>query len=522
MPRTGHSPTTTVVFTDIEGHTAMMQQLGDAAGRDVLRDHERIVREALARHGGREVKSMGDGFMAAFASAQAALACAADLQRSIAAYNATAPHPLRVRVGVNAGEPIAEESDLFGQSVISASRIAGLAAGGEILVSLVVHELVAGKGFRFADRGVQELRGIDRPVRVYALDWAGPEAVLAGVGAAAGGGSWLGPRRAFFAAGALTIALGGVVLFTVFGGSEATPSSAETPTATVSTATAIGTPGTVATAMPTAGAPGDLVYVSKGTAGATVFAMRPDGTGRRELARVPGYDSDLSWSPDGTRVLFTARVEGVRQVMILEMDGGEARQLTRGPAENNEAVWSPDGTRIAFTSTRDGNKDIYVMAADGSGQEAFTTDPGDDMHPSWSPDGTRIAFASLRGGNRDVYVSGAKGVDLVRLTDAPGNDDQPAWSPDGTQIAFTSRRDGNREIYVSAADGTLPRRLTNDPADDFHAAWSPDGQRLAFTSNRDTNENREVYLVRPDGTGLTRVTNDPGEDDAATWFPRPR
>ncbi len=167
----------TILFTDIEKHNEMMRLLGDDAGRQVLREHERITREALRAHGGSEVKSMGDGFLASFNSTQKALECAIALQRSLAAENLGAglsgplSEGLRVRVGINAGEPIAEDDDLFGTAVIAAARIASMAAGGEILVANVVRELVAGKGFLFSDRGEQALRGLEDPVRLWDLRW---------------------------------------------------------------------------------------------------------------------------------------------------------------------------------------------------------------------------------------------------------------------------------------------------------------------------------------------------------------
>lgn len=161
----------TILFTDIEGHTPMMQRLGDAEGRIILREHERITREALREFAGNEVKTMGDGFMASFGSTQRALECAVALQRRLSEAAARLPFVLRIRVGVNAGEPIAEEDDLFGSSVIAAARIATQAQGGEILVSNVVRELAAGKGFLFADRGETVLRGFDDPVRLFELRW---------------------------------------------------------------------------------------------------------------------------------------------------------------------------------------------------------------------------------------------------------------------------------------------------------------------------------------------------------------
>ena len=182
----------TILFTDVEGSTALTDRLGDAAAREVMREHERITREALKAHGGSEVKTMGDGFMASFGSATKALECAVAIQKAFAARSADLPSPahgrgtsfpreglgegIRVRCGLNAGEPIAEDdpdgrSDLFGTAVIVAARIAAQAEGGEILVSDVVRQLVAGKGFLFNDRGEHALKGFEDPVRVYEVAW---------------------------------------------------------------------------------------------------------------------------------------------------------------------------------------------------------------------------------------------------------------------------------------------------------------------------------------------------------------
>jgi class 3 adenylate cyclase len=158
----------TILFTDIEGHTAMLQRLGDAQGREVLREHERVTRSALSVHGGTEVKTMGDGFMASFTSAQKAVECAIALQRAFAD---TKGEPIRIRVGMNAGEPIAEDNDLFGSSVILAARTAAKASGGEILVTDVVRHLVSGKGFLFSERGETTLRGFEDPVRLSEVRW---------------------------------------------------------------------------------------------------------------------------------------------------------------------------------------------------------------------------------------------------------------------------------------------------------------------------------------------------------------
>ena len=167
-----------VVFTDIVGHTEMMQRLGDAKGRDVLREHERITRETLKQHGGAEVKTMGDGFMASFGSVTQAMECAVSLQRAFSGRGATMDdggwtmeEPLSIRIGLNAGEPIEEDGDLFGATVILASRIAAKAAGGEILIPEPVRHLLSGKAFIFSDRGEHAMKGFDDAVRLYEVRW---------------------------------------------------------------------------------------------------------------------------------------------------------------------------------------------------------------------------------------------------------------------------------------------------------------------------------------------------------------
>jgi class 3 adenylate cyclase len=181
-------PFRTILFTDLVGHTEMMSRLGDERGRAVLREHEAITREVLKQHAGTEVKTMGDGFMASFGSVTKAVECAVALQRAFAERNTNLPspahgrgtsaegglgegEPLNVRVGLNAGEPIEEHGDLFGATVILASRIAARAEGGEILVSDTVRGLCSGKGFLFGDRGEFTAKGFEDPIHIYEVNW---------------------------------------------------------------------------------------------------------------------------------------------------------------------------------------------------------------------------------------------------------------------------------------------------------------------------------------------------------------
>jgi class 3 adenylate cyclase len=166
----GHDPgTRTVLFTDIVGSTDMTQRLGDEASFALLTVHDQIVRGALAANNGREVKHTGDGIMAAFTSAACAVRCAMVAMQDVAAHRNEPHPPLRLRVGIAAGEPIEHANDLFGTTVQLASRLCTHAAPQQILVSNVVAELCAGKMLRMRAVEPLTLKGFDQPVHAHAV-----------------------------------------------------------------------------------------------------------------------------------------------------------------------------------------------------------------------------------------------------------------------------------------------------------------------------------------------------------------
>ena len=162
----------TILFTDMASSTTLADQLGDAAAQVVRRAHNDIVRAALDGNGGNEIKHTGDGIMASFSTASSALDSAFAIQRGVAANKQEHPDsPLGVYIGLNAGEPIVEEGDLFGTSVNLAARICDHAEAGQILAANVVRELAAGKQFLFSDLGETELRGFEDPIKLWELRW---------------------------------------------------------------------------------------------------------------------------------------------------------------------------------------------------------------------------------------------------------------------------------------------------------------------------------------------------------------
>ncbi len=160
----------TILFTDIVGSTSLTQLLGDEEAMAILHVHDTVVREALAAFKGHEIKHTGDGIMASFFSAAAAVKCATQIQRELSKIEAERPGcEIQVRIGAAAGEPVEHHQDLFGSTVQLASRLCARAEAEQILVSNVVAELCIGKGLTFRSLGEVSLKGFERPVRVHAV-----------------------------------------------------------------------------------------------------------------------------------------------------------------------------------------------------------------------------------------------------------------------------------------------------------------------------------------------------------------
>jgi len=160
----------TIVFTDMEGSTSLTQQLGDARAMALLRTHDQIIRESVRRHGGSEVKHTGDGLMAAFPSVAGAIESAVQIQRRFADQDQVG-FPVRVRIGMSAGEPVTEHSDFFGAAVQLAARLVDRAEPGTVLVSSAVRDLAIGKEFMFRKRGKLRPKGFSEPVQVFEVMW---------------------------------------------------------------------------------------------------------------------------------------------------------------------------------------------------------------------------------------------------------------------------------------------------------------------------------------------------------------
>lgn len=155
-----------LLVTDLEGFTALLEQLGDLAAQRVIQEHNATLRACIRRWRGQEVAHTGDGIIAAFRSAVAAVGCALDLQQKLLEQSRTRRVHLRARAGIHVGEPLPEEGRLFGQCINTAVRICAQAQPGSVLVSDVVEQLTRGR-FAFGPGALHQLKGLSRPMMLH-------------------------------------------------------------------------------------------------------------------------------------------------------------------------------------------------------------------------------------------------------------------------------------------------------------------------------------------------------------------
>lgn len=256
------------------------------------------------------------------------------------------------------------------------------------------------------------------------------------------------------------------------------------------------------------GASKSMVYMES-----EVRICDPDGSGDELfLPRDFITTRDITWSPDGTKILC-CRVRdsgGGANLFVYDADGENPVQVTEGGGIARRPSWSPDGTRIVFDyrpGLRRRATELCVINADGSGRHSLTAaDQVFAYHPVWSPDGASIFFCLKDKRHDDLWVMDADGKNMRQLTFTDRQSEtEPSISPDGATIAFSLDR---REIYLMDADGGRIRPLEAEKGSVCRGrdpSWSSDSQRVLFAGFKTSTSRRFVKEVSVDGSGMRQI-----------------
>jgi TolB protein len=242
-----------------------------------------------------------------------------------------------------------------------------------------------------------------------------------------------------------------------------------------------------------------------------------DGKNPRVLLSERSILLTPSWRPDGKELLVTSYRAGRPEIWSVRLADGAFRRVGAVPNAMG-GVFSPDGTRIAFTASDGGNSDVWVMGADGSGARRLTREPALDLSPAWSPDGKRLAFVSDRAGTPQLYVMNADGSGVRRLTFRGNYNQTPQWSPRGDLLAFTARDERKTfDVFAIALEAGRIDRITQDQGrTNEEPSWAPNGRLVVFRSDR----NGPAQLVVADAKGERQTVIAGGGDlSAPAWGP---
>jgi len=237
--------------------------------------------------------------------------------------------------------------------------------------------------------------------------------------------------------------------------------------------------------------------------------------------------SIISWSPDGSRIAYSAvGVSDRLDIFVADSDGRNRANMTGTPTDEDYPAWSPDGKSIAYSSCPVDGCSVFGSSPDGSDRIRLLTlaQVRNPSQAQWSPDGLRMVFAAFDESlyPQDIYTSNVGGSSLLRLTKGSSDNRMPTFSPDGRWIAYSKAVDvpgslggQTQNIFLIRPDGSDARPLAPDlTAQQTFPAWCPRGGWLAFNSFSPSTRTGDIFIVSEDGGRLIRITNTPNEIEA--------
>ena len=253
-----------------------------------------------------------------------------------------------------------------------------------------------------------------------------------------------------------------------------------------------------------------LAYLNNNDARNGFYEVNPDGSNLRRLS-TSSLGRSVTWSPNGDVVAYfikedhSSSMDLGDSIYVSGLDGSNKRRIATRAAfnDNTRLSWSPDGTRVLFSTTNgefsgSASRFLSIANADGSGQTSLPNSPTRVNDPDWSPDGDRVAFAR----DGEIWVVNLNGTELKRIAARLNFGDvysRPRWSPDGSQILFSKGTTNDNQAMLVKPDGTGLTRALNVPRS-INASWSPDGKKILYTGYR------ELACVNYDGGNPVKIS----------------
>ncbi len=466
-----------IMFSDIVGYSKMMHE-NESLTMNLLSRHNQIVRDALAKHNGKEIKMIGDAFLVSFTTVTNAVRCAIDIQERFVKYNESAAEKEKIllRIGIHLGDIVVKDNDVFGDGVNIASRIEPLAKPGGICISQEVYNLVRHKlSLQVVSLGPKELKNIKEKIGIY-------EILVGSIATSAHKSMRRRKKRKnwiYALTGIFVLAICIVIAIELFN-----KPSTQMVTRILKT-------GGTNVNDPNISPDGNwIVYVDNDSRMRSSLYIVPSSGGE---PRKITTDTTLtrkecpSFSPNANQIIYS--INNGSEIDIIPTLGGTSHKLINN---GDLPIWSPNGKHIAFF--RDNGRELFVVNANGTEEKKISqivwSGPIIFYNIAWSPDSRRLAFLrNFQTAETGQYTE----IFSRKLDDSTENQitfdkkiiDDFCWTSTG-EIVFNSNRGGSVNLWVIPEDGGVPKQLTLGAGIDRCPRISKDAKHLVYLNESQT------------------------------------
>jgi Tol biopolymer transport system component/class 3 adenylate cyclase len=505
-----------IMFSDIVGYSKMMQENEDLTMK-LLSRHNQIVRDALNKHDGKEIKMIGDAFLVSFTTVANAVRCAIDIQECFGKYNESAADKEKIllRIGIHMGDIVVKDNDVFGDGVNIASRIEPLAEPGGICISQEVYNLVRHKlDLQVVSLGPKELKNIKSKIEIY-------EILVGSIATSAHKSKRRRKKRKnwiYALAGLFVTAIIILIAIKVL-------NKPSTPMVTRILKT-----GGNNVKNPNISPDGNwIVYVTnEPSVLPNLYVVHSSGGEPRKITNdtVLVHYSDPCFSPDASQIVYS--IDYGSEIDIIPTLGGTSHKLV---SNGDLPMWSPDGKHIAFF--RSDGKELFVVKPDGTEEKKVTQiESVFFMNVAWSPDSRRLAFlrsfeTAATGQYTEIFSRTLDDSTEHQITFDKKIIDDFCWTSTG-EIVFNSNRGGGVDLWVMPEEGGTPKQLTLGAGVDRCPRISKDAKHLVYLNESQTSnlwtidlQTKELQQLTSEDARVWSVTYSPDGSKFIYWLENP-